>query len=105
MHKVAIESLGAYLGFGDAQVFGIARSRHEIEVGEAQSNGRFLGSHMIDETGVVHMQMRQEKRHARLIDAELVDGRIEQSGAFGRRRPRIDGQAFAPVANKVAIRL
>ena len=24
VHKVAIESLGAYLGFGDAQVFGIA---------------------------------------------------------------------------------
>ena len=60
---------------------------------------------MIDETGMVHMQMRQEKRHARLINAELVDRRVEQSGAFGRRRPRIDSQAFAPVANKVAIRL
>ena len=45
---------------------------------------------MIDETGMVHMQMRQEKRHARLINAELLDCRVEQSGAFGRRRPRID---------------
>ncbi len=104
MHQFAIEAFCAYLGFGDFQIFRIARCRHEIEVGQAQAYRGLRRRYSVDKPSMIHVQMSKEKRHACTIDAKFIDGRIQDIRAAIGRRARIDSKAFATVADQIAVR-